>query len=72
VVRPDLTSPWAIDSYGAFRVGTDDDLVTALGFAVQVDHPGGGVFTWQPRRPDGGGGRAIASRHSDWRAHLLR
>jgi hypothetical protein len=29
----------ANDRYGAFRVGTHDDLVTALGLAVQVDHP---------------------------------
>ena len=27
----------ANDKYGAFRVGTHDDLVTALGLAVQVD-----------------------------------
>ena len=27
----------ANDRYGAFRVGTHDDLVTALGLAVQVD-----------------------------------
>jgi hypothetical protein len=27
----------AHDRYGAFRVGTHDDLVTALGLAVQVD-----------------------------------
>lgn len=29
----------ANDTYGAFRVGTHDDLVTALGLAVQVDYP---------------------------------
>lgn len=29
----------ANDTYGAFRVGTHDDLVTALGLAVQIDHP---------------------------------
>jgi hypothetical protein len=29
----------ANDRYGAFRVGTHDDLVTALGLAVQVDYP---------------------------------
>lgn len=29
----------ANDRYGAFRVGTHDDLVTALGLAVQVDRP---------------------------------
>lgn len=33
----------ANDRYGAFKVGTHDDLVTALGLAVQVDHaPTGG------------------------------
>lgn len=30
------------DSYGAFKVGSHDDLVTALGLAVQVDVAGGG------------------------------
>ncbi len=29
--------PDANDKYGAFRVGTQDDLVTALGLTVQVD-----------------------------------
>ena len=29
----------ANDKYGAFRTGTHDDLVTALGLAVQTDHP---------------------------------
>lgn len=29
----------ANDRYGAFRVGTHDDLVTALGLAVQIDRP---------------------------------
>lgn len=29
----------ANDRYGAFKVGTHDDLVTALGLAVQVDRP---------------------------------
>lgn len=29
----------ANDKYGAFKVGTHDDLVTALGLAVQVDLP---------------------------------
>jgi hypothetical protein len=29
----------ANDRYGAFRVGTHDDLVTALGLAVQTDQP---------------------------------
>jgi hypothetical protein len=33
----------ANDRYGAFKVGTHDDLVTALGLAVQDDHaPTGG------------------------------
>ena len=27
----------ANDKYGAFKVGTHDDLVTALGLAVQTD-----------------------------------
>lgn len=37
----------ANDRYGAFRVGTHDDLVTALGLAVQVDHPVNRVtVTW--------------------------
>lgn len=30
----------ANERYGAFSVGTHDDLVTALGLAVQTDHPG--------------------------------
>jgi hypothetical protein len=30
----------ANDRYGAFKVGTHDDLVTALGLAVQKDHHG--------------------------------
>jgi hypothetical protein len=29
----------ANDKYGAFRTGAHDDLVTALGLAVQTDHP---------------------------------
>lgn len=29
----------ANDRYGAFRVGTQDDLVTALGLALQDDGP---------------------------------
>lgn len=46
----------ANDRYGAFRVGKHDDLVTALGLAVQLDHPGGIVsatlvrMPWQRRR----------------------
>jgi hypothetical protein len=48
----------ANDTYGAFRVGTHDDLVTALGLAVQADLPrlvlsalpaSRGVSGWQPR-----------------------
>ena len=31
----------ATDRYGAFRVGTHDDLATALGLAVQTDEPVG-------------------------------
>jgi hypothetical protein len=31
----------ANDRYGAFRVGSHDDLVTALGLATQEDHSGG-------------------------------
>jgi hypothetical protein len=34
----------ANDKYGAFRVGTHDDLVTALGLAVQVDPSRAGVM----------------------------
>jgi hypothetical protein len=33
----------ANDTYGAFKVGTHDDLVTALGLAVQGDRPKVGV-----------------------------
>ncbi len=33
--------PDANDRYGAFRVGTQDDLVTALGLAVQDEKRGG-------------------------------
>jgi hypothetical protein len=39
----------ANDRYGAFKVGTHDDLVTALGLAVQDDHAptsGGGPLPW--------------------------
>jgi hypothetical protein len=36
---------------GAFKVGSHDDLVTALGLAVQVDSPGGGALAWRARRP---------------------
>jgi len=34
----------ANDRYGAFTVGTQDDLVTALGLAVQQDPPLPGIF----------------------------
>jgi hypothetical protein len=39
----------ANDRYGAFRVGTHDDLVTALGLAVQIDNGptgGSGPLPW--------------------------
>jgi hypothetical protein len=32
------------DKYGAFKVGTHDDLVTCLGLAVQLDHLVGRLF----------------------------
>lgn len=35
----------ANDRYGAFAVGTHDDLVTALGLAVQTDVPHPGVVS---------------------------
>ncbi len=34
----------ANERYGAFPVGTQDDLVTALGLAVQQDPPGPGIY----------------------------
>ncbi len=37
-----VVPPDANDRYGAFRVGTQDDLVTALGLAVQDEKRGGG------------------------------
>lgn len=44
----------ARDRYGAFRAGTHDDLVTALGLAVQTDPaaslPQGAAATLRPRR----------------------
>lgn len=45
----------ANERYGAFRVGTRDELVTALGLAVQIDLPDGNdIFvhadTWGPVR----------------------
>jgi hypothetical protein len=51
----------ANDRYGAFRVGTHDDLVTALGLATQVDprpftYPlaGGTRVAWEGGRPESG------------------
>ena len=43
----------ANDKYGAFRVGTHDDLVAALGLAVQVDRRGIVItsLTWVTRSP---------------------
>jgi len=42
----------ANDQYGAFKVGTHDDLVTALGLAVQVDRPVQNTrVTWGRRSP---------------------
>jgi hypothetical protein len=60
----------ANEKYGAFRVGTHDDLVTGLGLAVQVDHPGGGAYAWRARRPDRSAGRSAGSLRSDWIARL--
>ena len=34
----------ANERYGSFPVGTQDDLVTALGLAVQQDPPGPGIY----------------------------
>lgn len=41
-------TPDANERYGAFRVGTQDDLVTALGLAVQEDprFSGWELITW--------------------------
>ena len=40
----------ANDKYGAFRVGTHDDMVTAVGLAVhERDGQGSGFATWKPR-----------------------
>lgn len=41
----------ANDRYGAFRVGTHDDLVTALGLAVQGKPPTPGVYVIGGERP---------------------
>ena len=43
----------ANDRYGAFKVGTHDDLVTALGLAVQVDRPDGLHRSGALARPPG-------------------
>jgi hypothetical protein len=40
----------ANDRYGAFRVGTHDDLVTAVGLAVQTDKPHPGVVSGACKR----------------------
>ncbi|MDQ3700038.1 MAG: hypothetical protein M3442_03845, partial [Chloroflexota bacterium] len=34
----------ANDTYGAFKVGAHDDLVTAVGLAIQADPPQRSVF----------------------------
>lgn len=39
----------ANDKYGAFKVGTHDDLVTALGLAVQVDRAGSSSYVGRLR-----------------------
>lgn len=39
----------ANDKYGAFKVGTHDDLVTALGLAVQVDRVGSRGYAFRLR-----------------------
>lgn len=44
----------ANDTYGAFKVGTHDDLVTAVGLAVQVDPP-------PPFSVSAGGERSVVS-----------
>jgi predicted nuclease with TOPRIM domain len=41
----------ANDTYGAFRVGTHDDLVTALGLATQVDRPPWRQQSWASHHP---------------------
>jgi hypothetical protein len=43
----------ANERYGAFAVGTHDDLVTALGLAVQTDVPHPGVVSGALPRPPG-------------------
>lgn len=51
----------ANDRYGAFKVGSHDDLVTALGLAVQVDTIGSGAFAWRARWPTAARGAATRS-----------
>lgn len=41
----------ANDLYGAFKVGTHDDLVTALGLATQSDQPPWRLQSWATHRP---------------------
>jgi hypothetical protein len=41
----------ANDRYGAFRVGTHDDLVTALGLATQSDQAPWRLQSWASHRP---------------------
>jgi len=43
----------ANDRYGSFAVGSQDDLVTALGLAVQTDSPGFGVVSGASPLPPG-------------------
>ena len=42
----------ANDRYGAFKVGSHDDLVTALGLAVQVDPRGMPLFAFMANDPE--------------------
>ena len=52
----------ANDRYGAFKVGTHDDLVTALGLAVQMDPPPPPIkFDYEAL------GRALAQSEREWR-----
>lgn len=41
----------ANDQYGAFKVGTHDDLVTALGLATQDEQPPWRLQSWAAHRP---------------------
>jgi hypothetical protein len=47
----------ADDRYGAFKVGTRDELVTALGLAVQAPPSGKMEQTWLIFAPGAGGRR---------------